>query len=143
MFLKTQYVIHTVYCVVLILVPERFQPMEVCSGEALCVEADPYKTCGFFTLKYQLIAHYFNTLCKTHAKIRRSNPLNFISLLHVSILKDHHQGVNVTIYEVIECFLFLLILNVPIYEVIECFLFLLILNRNIYSLMMMIIIIRV
>ena len=59
-----------------------------------------------FTLKYQLIAHYFNTLCKTHAKICRSNPLKFISLLHVSILKDHHQGVNVPLYEVIECFWF-------------------------------------
>ena len=34
--------------------------------------------------------------------MRRSNPLKFISLLHVSILKDHHQGVNVPIYEVIE-----------------------------------------
>ena len=65
-----------------------------------------------FTLKYQLIAHYFNTLCKTHAKICRYNPLTFISLLHVSILKDHHQGVNVPIYEVIEYFLFLLILLV-------------------------------
>jgi len=64
------------------------------------------------TLKYQLTAHYFNTICKTHAKIRRSNPLKFISLLHVSIPKDHHQGVNVPIYEVIECFLFLLILLV-------------------------------
>ena len=29
------------------------------------------------TLKYQLIAHYFNTLCKTYAKIRRSNPTRF------------------------------------------------------------------
>jgi hypothetical protein len=57
-----------------------------------------------FTLKYQLIAHCFN---KTHAKIRRSNPLKFFYiLLHVSILKDHHQGVNVPIYEVIEYFLF-------------------------------------
>jgi len=65
-----------------------------------------------FTLKYQLIAHYFNTLCKTHAKICRSNSLKFISLLHVSILKDHHQGVNVPIYEVTEGFLFLLILLV-------------------------------
>ena len=44
--------------------------------------------------------------------MRRSSPLKFISLLHVSILKDHHQGVNVPIYEVIECFLFLLILLV-------------------------------
>ena len=52
-----------------------------------------------FTVRYQLIAHYFNTLCKTHAKIRRSNPLKFISLIHVSILKDHHQGVNVPIYK--------------------------------------------
>ena len=66
----------------------------------------------FFTLKHLLIAHYFNTFCKTHAKIRRSNPLKFISLLHVSILKDHHQGVNVPIYEVIEYFLFLLMLLV-------------------------------
>jgi len=38
--------------------------------------------------------------------MRRSSPLTFISLLHVSILKDHHQGVNVPIYEAIECFLF-------------------------------------
>jgi len=65
-----------------------------------------------FTLKYQLIAHHFSTLCKTHAKMRRSNPLKFISFLHVSILKDLHQGVNVPIYEVIEHFLFLLILLV-------------------------------
>ena len=64
------------------------------------------------TLKYQLIAHYFNTLYKTHVKIYRSNPLKFIPLLHVSILKYHHQGVNIPIYEVIEYFLFLLILLV-------------------------------
>jgi len=57
-----------------------------------------------FSLKYQLIAHYFNTRSKTQAKISRSNPLKFVSLLHISILKDHHQGVNVPIYEVIECF---------------------------------------
>jgi len=33
-----------------------------------------------------------------------SNPLKFfnITLLHVSILPDHHQGVNVPIYEVID-----------------------------------------
>jgi len=44
-------------------------------------------------------------LDKTHVKIRTSNPLkNFfnITLLHVSIFPDHHQGVNVPIYEVIE-----------------------------------------
>ena len=45
-------------------------------------------------------------LDKTHVKIRKSNPLKFfnITLLHVSILPDHHQGVNVPIYEVIEYF---------------------------------------
>ena len=45
-------------------------------------------------------------LDKTHLKIRMSNPLKFlnITLLHVSILPDHHQGVNVPIYEVIEYF---------------------------------------
>ena len=43
---------------------------------------------------------------KTHVKIRTSNPLKFfkITLLHVSTLPDHHQGVNVPIYEVIEYF---------------------------------------
>jgi len=44
--------------------------------------------------------------------MRRSSPLKFISLVHVSILKDHHQGVNVPIYGVIDCFFFLLILLV-------------------------------
>jgi len=45
-------------------------------------------------------------LDKTHVKIRTSNPLKFfnITLLHVSILPDHHQGVNIPIYEVIEYF---------------------------------------
>ena len=45
-------------------------------------------------------------LDKTHVKIRTSNPLKFfnITLLHVSILPDHHQGVNVPIYEVTEYF---------------------------------------
>ena len=43
---------------------------------------------------------------KTHVKIRTSNPLKIfnITLLHVSILPDHHQGVNVPIYEVTEYF---------------------------------------
>ena len=43
-------------------------------------------------------------LDKTHVKIRTSNLLTFfnITLLHVSILPDHHQGVNVPIYEVVE-----------------------------------------
>jgi len=43
---------------------------------------------------------------KTHVKIRTSNPLKYfnITLLHVLILPDHHQGVNVPIYEVIEYF---------------------------------------
>ena len=45
-------------------------------------------------------------LDKTHVKIRTSNPLKFFNIkhLHVSILPDHHQGVNVPIYEVIEYF---------------------------------------
>ena len=45
-------------------------------------------------------------LDKTHVKLRTSNPLKFfnITLLHVSILPDHHQGVNVPIYEVTEYF---------------------------------------
>ena len=46
-------------------------------------------------------------LDKTHFKIRTSNPLKIffnITLLHVSILPDRHQGVNVPIYEVIEYF---------------------------------------
>ena len=42
---------------------------------------------------------------KTHVKIRTSNLLKFnMSLPHVSILPDHHQSVNVPIYEVIESF---------------------------------------
>jgi len=55
--------------------------------------------------KYQLIA-LFIYLIKTHVKIRTSNQLKFfnITLLHVSILPDHHQGVNVPIYEVNEYF---------------------------------------
>ena len=52
--------------------------------------------------------------------MRRSSPLKFISLLHVSILKDHHQGVNVPIYEVNEYFLFLLILLVWWRHVCRC-----------------------
>ena len=49
------------------------------------------------------LLHYY-LLDKTHVKIRTSNPLKFfnITFLHVSILPDHHQGVNVPIYEVIE-----------------------------------------
>jgi len=45
-------------------------------------------------------------LDKTHVKIRTSNLLKIfnITLLHVSILPDHHQGVNVPIYEVTEYF---------------------------------------
>ena len=45
-------------------------------------------------------------LDKTHAKIRTSNPWkNFnITRPHVSILPDHHQGVNVPIYEITEYF---------------------------------------
>jgi len=45
-------------------------------------------------------------LGKTHVKICMSNPLKIfdITLLHVSILPDHHHGVNVPIYEVIEYF---------------------------------------
>jgi len=48
--------------------------------------------------------HYL--LHKTHVKTRTSNPLKFfnITLLHVSILPDHHQGVYVPIYEDIEYF---------------------------------------
>jgi len=51
------------------------------------------------------LLHYL--LDKTHVKIRTSNPLKIffnITLLHVSILPDHHQGVNVPIYEVTEYF---------------------------------------
>ena len=82
---------------------------------------------GFFSVKTHL-SHYFfffvllpcnvinvfqiptyytiYLLDKTHLKIRTSHPLKFfnITLLHVSILLDHHQGVNVPIYEFIEYF---------------------------------------
>jgi len=59
-----------------------------------------------------IIVFHISTYCtiylldKTHVKIRTSNPLKFlnITLLHVSILPDHHEGVNVPICEVIEYF---------------------------------------
>jgi hypothetical protein len=46
-FLITPYVIHTAYRVVLRLVPVQYQPIDVCSGERLPVDAYPYTLCGY------------------------------------------------------------------------------------------------
>jgi len=55
-----------------------------CGGKTKCCKMENLFSflllCNIINLtsKYQLIAHYFNTLYKTHVKIRRSNPLKFI-----------------------------------------------------------------